>query len=124
MSSLNEDIRFLCIYIREAHAADVWPIDGPVVQEPRSSEARVAVAQDFARACGLEWTVLVDEVEDAFLREFSPWPFRLYVLRGDRLQVKTMPVDGTSAGATTWLKPDVSFWKEATPASSAIVALV
>lgn len=91
----RRDVRFLCVYLREAHAADVWPIDGPVVQEPRSSEARVAVAQDFARACGLAWTVLVDEVEDAFLREFSPWPFRLYVLRGDRLQVKTMPVEGT-----------------------------
>lgn len=91
----RQDIRFLCVYIREAHAADVWPIDGPVVNEPRTSEARVAVAREFARESRLGWTVLVDEVEDGFLRAFSPWPFRLYVLRGDRLELKTAPSEGT-----------------------------
>ena len=91
----RQDIRFLCVYIREAHAADVWPIDGPVVSEPQTSEARVEVAREFARACGLDWTILVDEVEDGFLRAFSPWPFRLYVLRGDRLELKTAPTEGT-----------------------------
>lgn len=91
----RQDIRFLCVYIREAHAADVWPIDGPVVNEPQTSAARVDVAREFARVCRLDWEVVVDEVEDGFLREFSPWPFRLYVLRGDRLEVKTQPKEGT-----------------------------
>jgi len=88
-------VRFLCVYIREAHAADVWPIDGPQVVEPRSTEERVRTALAFQRSCGLTWPMAVDGIEDAFLRAFAPWPFRFYVLRGGRLEFKSAPVQGT-----------------------------
>lgn len=90
---------FLGVYIREAHAADVWPIDGPKVQEPRSTTARVETASAFQRACGLRWPLAVDGIGDEFLRAFAPWPFRLYVLRqgaeGAELVLKTSPHEGT-----------------------------
>ena len=35
--------------VSEAHAADVWPIDGPVVKEPRTTAERVGVSHEFAR---------------------------------------------------------------------------
>ena len=91
----QERIRFLCVYIREAHATDVWPIDGPQVWEPRTTARRVQTALDFQRSSDLSWPIAVDTIEDAFLREFSPWPFRFYVFRGDRLELKSSPVDGT-----------------------------
>lgn len=93
----HANVRFLCVYIREAHAADVWPVglDGPQVPEPRSTGERAQTALEFQRSCGLSWPIAVDGVEDAFLRAFAPWPFRFYVLRGDRLELKTAPVDGT-----------------------------
>lgn len=92
---LRAQVRFLCVYIREAHAMNVWPIDGPEVLEPQSTEERVRIAREFQRSCGLSWPIAVDGVEDAFLRAFAPWPFRLYVVRGARLALKTSPVQGT-----------------------------
>jgi len=88
-------IRFLCIYIREAHAVDVWPIDGPQVREPQTTAQRVDTALEFLRHCSLSWPVAVDGIEDAFLQHFAPWPFRFYVFRGNNLELKSEPVDGT-----------------------------
>lgn len=87
--------KFLCIYLREAHAFDVWPIDGPRVMEPTTTEQRVNVATQFKETCGLEWPIAVDGVEDAFLKAYSPWPFRLFVFRDSELTLKSQPEQGT-----------------------------
>ncbi|CAE7885345.1 TU20 [Symbiodinium microadriaticum] len=79
----------------KAHATDVWPIDGPQVLEPQSTMQRLQTALEFQRKCKLTWTMAVDGIEDAFLHSFAPWPFRFYVFRGDRLEFKSAPVDGT-----------------------------
>lgn len=88
-------VRFLCVYIREAHAADVWPIDGPEVLEPRSTEQRIDTAKKFQKVGGLSWPMAVDGVQDLFLKAFAPWPFRFFVFQHDRLLLKTAPVAGT-----------------------------
>lgn len=88
-------IRFLCVYIREAHATDVWPIDGPQVREPQTTQQRVQTALEFQSSCKLSWPIAVDGIEDFFLHEFAPWPFRFYIFRGSRLELKSAPVDGT-----------------------------
>ena len=93
--SRKAQIRFLCVYIREAHARDVWPIDGPEVWEPQTTAERVRTALEFQSSCDLSWPMAVDGIEDAFLQKFAPWPFRLYVFRGSRLEFKSAPVDGT-----------------------------
>ena len=93
--SAHKQIRFLCVYIREAHAADVWPIDGPEVLEPQTTEQRVQIARDFQRTCHLSWPIAVDCIEDVFLHNFAPWPFRFYVFRGSTLALKSSPVEGT-----------------------------
>jgi len=86
---------FLCVYIREAHASDVWPIDGPQVKEPTTDAERAQVCAEFQRATGFAWPCAIDGVEDRFLKAFSPWPFRLYVLRGGQLALKSAPEEGT-----------------------------
>lgn len=88
-------VSFLCVYVREAHAADVWPIDGPHVLEPRSTEDRVKAAIKFLENSGLQWPLAVDGIDDAFLKAFDPWPFRFFVFRGSTLHLKTSPVEGT-----------------------------
>eukprot|EP00438_Fugacium_kawagutii_P010133 Skav212090 [mRNA] locus=scaffold4509:37891:38649:+ [translate_table: standard] len=90
----QKQVRFLCVYIREAHATDVWPIDGPKVWEPQSTSQRVQTARQFQRSCHLSWPMAVDGIEDAFLHHFAPWPFRFYVFRGNLLEFKSAPVDG------------------------------
>lgn len=93
--SSAENVRFLCVYLREAHASDVWPINGPEVSEPRSTEERISVAGRFQLACQLNWPMAVDGVEDPFLKAYSPWPFRMYVLHDNILAHKTQPSRGT-----------------------------
>lgn len=90
-----EGVQFVCVYIREAHAVDVWPIDGPQVREPQCIEERISTAQGFKHQCGLSWPFAVDGMDDAFLHAFSPWPFRFFVLRGGIVDLKTAPVAGT-----------------------------
>lgn len=88
--------QFKIVYIKEAHARDVWSISSarfahdskPVqVDAPRNDEERCALASKFARDYGLSSNlpVLVDSVEEAdpFERAYAPWPIRFYVLLRD-----------------------------------------
>ena len=63
-------IRFLCVYIREAHASDVWPIDGPQVWEPQTTAQRVQTALEFQRQCKLSWPIAVDCIEDLVAQRY------------------------------------------------------
>lgn len=96
------DIR--TVYSIEAHAEDEWPIhsaraahDGlPVLlQQPRSSEARVAVARRFQAAFDFRIPLLVDPIENPFEALFAPWPLRFYVLRNGVMTYKAQPSDCT-----------------------------
>lgn len=82
----------MLVYIREAHAHNVWPIasarfcrDGQavIVNEPTTLEARCALARRFTREYLVDdapISVVVDGVNDAFLSAFSAWPLRFYVV--------------------------------------------
>jgi len=55
----------------------------------------VKIALDFQHQSKLSWPIAVDGIEDEFLREYAPWPFRFYIFRGRQLELKSAPVDGT-----------------------------
>ena len=91
------DVRFLMVYVAEAHAEDEWPISssrfnadrGPVrVTQPREQLQRLALARQFADdfdpAGDVFHDVLVDDVDagDPFERAFAPWPFRFFGIGG------------------------------------------
>lgn len=93
---LSERFAFRMIYIREAHAADVWPIgapDQPEIQAPRSLEERAGVAQQFVEAYRIPLETWVDDpASDAFQTTFAAWPFRFFaVSRQGFLLHKAMP---------------------------------
>lgn len=71
------------IYIKEAHAADTWPlgIDPPIYQT-HTSEDRCATVREFlAREPLEEARVLVDSApENSFDETFAAWPLRFYVI--------------------------------------------
>lgn len=84
------------MYIKEAHAQDVWPIssaryshDGQPVQidAPKRDQERCQVAIDFKRNYGITMPMLVDPVSDAFEKAYAPWPLRYYVLMYEGGQV-------------------------------------
>ena len=102
--------RFVFVYIREAHAKDVWPIssarfahDGKPVQvdTPRSDHERCSLAAQFVRDYQVGIPVLVDAVQggDQFEREYAPWPIRYYVLVRDSVGVVRVSMKAQPQGA-------------------------
>jgi len=78
------------VYIAEAHAADQWPINSSVcagpansVLAPTSVSERRAVAAHMLAAlpCLAPLPLLVDGLDDAFLRALAAWPVRLFGVR-------------------------------------------
>lgn len=97
------------VYIAEAHAADVWPINssrcaGPAntVLAPSSLDERRAVAARMLRAlpCLAAVPLLVDGPDDRFLAAFAAWPVRIFA--ADRGRVELI---GQPRGATFDLAP-------------------
>ena len=79
------------VYIAEAHAADVWPINstrcgGPAndVTTPTTLAERCATARAMSAALPLAdgadglAPLLVDGMDDAFLETYAAWPIRVY----------------------------------------------
>ena len=107
--------RFVLVYIQEAHASDRWPIssarynDGVVVDVKAHTTLRdrVAAARALVASRGVELPVACDAMDDAFLRGYSPWPFRFYVLApGMKVAYKAMPRDCTYSVAELRAKLD------------------
>lgn len=83
------------VYIREAHARDVWPIGddvSPTVIAPRTNAERCSLALRMCESLTFNLPILVDPIEDCFEALFAPWPFRFYVMDSSaRLRYKSQP---------------------------------
>ncbi|GBB84242.1 hypothetical protein RclHR1_10870003 [Rhizophagus clarus] len=91
-SLYKKDVDFYMIQIREAHASDVWPIGNIVeVKEHRSLEERLAAARKMIAGTQLEVPVLADTMDNTFLKLYSPWPFRFFVIKDGILKLVGMP---------------------------------
>ena len=64
------------IYITEAHAQDEWPISSSrytpdrqpiIVNQPKTSQARITLAQQFVAKFDCRVPTLVDPIEDPFM---------------------------------------------------------
>ncbi|CAG8636360.1 8352_t:CDS:2 [Racocetra fulgida] len=85
-------VDFYMIQIREAHASDVWPIGNIVdVKEHRTLSDRLAAARQMVKETKLEIPVLADTMNDTFLKLYSPWPFRFFVVVDGILKLVGMP---------------------------------
>ncbi|CAG8729179.1 11308_t:CDS:10, partial [Dentiscutata erythropus] len=80
------------ILIREAHASDVWPIGNIVdVKEHRTLSYRLTAAREMVKNTHLEIPVLADTMDNNFLKLYSPWPFRFFVVVDGILKLVRMP---------------------------------
>ena len=84
---------FLAVYIREAHACDVWPVgDGLGVTAPKTAEERIGVAKRMLAGVDFGWNTVVDSIENHFEAKFAPWPYRYYIMSKEgELQYVAMP---------------------------------
>ena len=84
----GDDVQFLVVYIREAHALDSpSPLGGgemPIVEDPISAGERAAVARQCLTALALEpMPALVDGLDDAVSAAYAAHPDRLYLVGRD-----------------------------------------
>lgn len=92
----HEWVKFLSIYIREAHPLDGWSfargVMGPVmfklmgykaatdVTDPKTLQERRAVAGDCEESLKYGIRTYVDEMDDAVNKAYAAWPTRLYLI--------------------------------------------
>lgn len=81
-------MHFLAVYVREAHPEDGWIIpenrrSGIAVRDPRTDEARRAVASACAVSLRMRLPMAVDGVDNAVASAYGGWPDRLYLIRRD-----------------------------------------
>lgn len=77
--------RFLTIYIKEAHPTDEWQMDvnekhSVCYPQPRTTEARIAIAADFVKRFEYDIPLLVDPIENPANSIYAGWPERLYIV--------------------------------------------
>lgn len=113
----GEKVAFFYIYIREAHPEDGWKMprnqrEGIVVQDPKTLEARVKVAEQACAFFKTSIPGLVDTMDDATDRAYASWPSRLFVVDVEgRLVVHGNPGPGglvpAARAAEEWLSKHV-----------------
>jgi hypothetical protein len=77
----TERVKFLVIYIREAHPTDGWSIPGRSrFADPKTLVERREVAGQCEVAVLHGIPTLVDEMDDAVMTAYAAWPDRLYLV--------------------------------------------
>jgi cytochrome oxidase Cu insertion factor (SCO1/SenC/PrrC family) len=76
---------FLMVYVREAHPTDGWRMESNdrvevALQQPRTYEERVKVAQTCGARLALGFPMLVDTMDDSVGARYSGMPSRLYLI--------------------------------------------
>jgi len=86
-------IRFLAIYIAEAHARDQWPVGKTIscVDQPTTLEQRLKNAQEFQKNFNFQMPMLVDNMNNSFHHTYGSWPFRFFVISDGKLILKAEP---------------------------------
>ncbi len=88
-------VRFLTVYIAEAHPEDGWRLEGQYALDPeyagdptafcfhhaRSIADRTQMARWLLEQKSLQTPVVLDDMRDGLLHAYNAWPIRLYVLR-------------------------------------------
>ena len=86
-------VRFVVIYIAEAHARNQWPAGKTIscVDQPTSIEERLENARECQKKFAFEMPMLVDNMSNTFHLTYGSWPFRFYVIYDGRLVLKAEP---------------------------------
>jgi len=96
-------IKWIFVYISEAHAQDVWPISqlgpGREILAHKNIQERAKAAQRFNQEYQLSsffHTLLLDNMQDDFDRTYHSWPFRFWVIGPSQsIDFKPMPHNAT-----------------------------
>jgi len=84
---------FLAVYITEAHARDEWPVGKTVsfCDQPKTLSERLALANSLKNDIDFPLPVVVDGMENKFMKTFAAWPFRYFVVCNGKIALKGQP---------------------------------
>lgn len=92
----DSKVRFVFVYILEAHASDEWPINNlpegvDKLDQHKSFNDRVLAATLFRNHCTLHprIDVLLDSEQNEFNSSYASWPFRCWIIRDGVVQYKS-----------------------------------
>lgn len=84
---MKDKINFIMVYISEAHANNIWNIGqsaGDTVDAPICINDRIDSILFMKSKYGLTFDVYADNMNNDFEKEYSPWPFRYYIVKNNR----------------------------------------
>jgi len=81
----GDSVRFLTLYIKEAHPTDEWQMDSNEKEQvcypqPKTTAERVAIANDFVKRFHYEIPMAVDPIENPANALYAGWPERFYIV--------------------------------------------
>lgn len=88
VNQFNESVKFLCVYIQEAHPSDGWQVEANLEQDvihtsPTNMAEREALAEVCMLKLALDMPMVVDDMEDTIDSAYNALPERLYLLNAD-----------------------------------------
>jgi len=87
------DVDFVMIYIREAHASDVWPLGNFYdIKNHQTIEDRKEAAKKLIEK-GLKFPVLLDSMNGQFDSNYAVWPERYYIFQDNVITYISQPSD-------------------------------
>lgn len=109
----DKTVKFVMVYILEAHATDEWPIGNipegvPRLDQHTNLPERLQAAQLFQRIYGSSlhpsMSMVVDGPANAFNKAFPSWPFRVWMIDDRKVLFKGMTTDNGDNLDTTPLE--------------------
>jgi iodothyronine deiodinase-like protein len=81
----SDRAEFVTVYIKEAHPEDEWQMDsnekeGVCYPQPKTTEQRLAIANDFVKRFEYPIPLLVDPIENHGNAAYAGWPERFYIV--------------------------------------------
>jgi len=94
-----EKVNFLAVYIAEAHAKDEWPVGESisVCDQPKTLEERQAIARRFVAQHSFKLPIVLDSMNNTFMKTFAAWPVRFFVIQNGKLALKAQPIQAQFA---------------------------
>mmetsp|Transcript_39407 Transcript_39407/g.68288 ORF Transcript_39407/g.68288 Transcript_39407/m.68288 type:complete len:123 (-) Transcript_39407:52-420(-) len=96
--------QFAFVYILEAHAQDEWPVpcECTDVKQHQTMQDRAQAAHLLVKEYPLhpKLNLLLDNIQNEFNNTYASWPFRYWIIRNGRVELKLMP-----EGDQTSMKP-------------------
>ena len=84
----KNQVEFILVYIREAHATDGWQVpanerQGILLESAKNYEQKEEHATSCARNLHIGFTTVVDNMDNRVELDYAGWPDRLYLVGKD-----------------------------------------